>query len=466
MEKYIPPLGGYTFFGFEPTDHKGVAVTYNPPTAYVNTEDDLKVKATFKLPKQSGQIANDRFFKKVHLSVIAQKFTEEYFTLEGRYSFELGNFLPDGTQPISGSVSRGFKLPPSSDKKVVDIARDPVNDTPTQFAIKANYGLLLDWRYWSQLAGVNADFFGNESKDWFHYQNTDWVVGLLVELETTDGNYQNILEFPHKTYDDSLITSTINFYTEDGTPITKPIAGQINIVEAVHVAPSAFLWQTPSTWGQITAEPNENQPRWMSSTVLPYGIDPSNPLTPLAGETGCKITITGDIVTLRAKFNTDIITVQNDVSFTSKIYGEIRKGVDNEIAFNRTKITVDVAKKTKPAELEQILKECCEVRTVIADIDNPNRSDVTGHTWAGDAVEFVLYKDGVPADYILTSEVLPASPGVFFTQLNWYAIYLTDGFGCYDVRVNETVAGLENTYTIEKYELLKYSRDITKGQVR
>jgi len=465
LEKYVPPLGGYVM-GFSIKDHDDNALFWTPTGFITNTEDDLKIEVTFKLPKETQQIANDRFFQNVHLSVIAKKFTGERFTLEGRYSFELGNFLPDETQPISGSVSRAFTLPPSSDKTTVNIARDPSQDTLTQFAIKANYGVMLDWRYWIPLAGVSDDFFGSETKDWFPYQTPDWEVGLFVELETTDGNYENFLQLNHNTYDDWTGTSTINFYTEDLTPITKPIAGQITIVEAVHVVPSPYLWNSSTVYGEIDVRPAESQPRWMSSTVLPYGIDPSNPLTPLAGEVGCEITIVGNTVTLRTKFNPNLINFQNGLTFTSKIYGFARKGVDVDNFFNRTKVDVDVAKKTTIGDVERILKECCETRTVISDLDDPSRSDVTGHVWAGDDVEFVLYKDGVPASYILPSEVLPASAGVFFTQLNWYAISQSDGFGCFEVRVNEDVAGLTNSYTIENYELLKYSREITKGQVR
>lgn len=466
MAKYVPPLGQW-IMGFSQIDHNGDGLLSTPTFFPSNTEDDLKIEVTFKLPKETDQIANDEFFSKVHLSMVAQKFTGEFFRLE-QFSFELGDFLPDETQPISGSVARGYKLPPSSDKNVVTIARDPSQDTLTEFAIKANYGVLLDWRYWLPLAGVNADFYGDETKNWFNYQNTDWKVGMFVELETNNGNYQNFLATNHKTYDDTTdITSTINFYLEDGvTAITKPISGQLCVVEAVHVAASPYLWVSANTWGQITVEPKEQSPRWMSSTVLPYGVDPQNPLMPLPGETGAQMTIVGDTAIIRCLFNPDLINWQDDVSFTSKIHGEARKGTDIDVIFNRTKLTIDVARKTSFSETERVLKECCEARKVVADLDYQSRSDVTAHWWAGDTVEFTLYKEGVATTYLVATNPIPNAPGWFSVQLNWYAIYLTDGAGCYSLKVREIVAGIETEYTIENYTLYKYSRDITSGEAR
>lgn len=466
MAKYIPPLGGYPFVGFTPIDHDGNLIFSAPDLGYINTEDDIKMEVTFKLPKQSLQITADRFYQSITLSVVARKFTGEFFRFE-EFNFPLGTYLPDETQPINQTVGRGFVLPPSTDKNVVKIYRDTPEDTLTQFAIKAEYGLLMDWRYWLPQLGVSADFFGSKDKDWFHYQNADWDLGFLLEINTTDGAYQNFLDLEHLTYDDWAGSSTINFYLEDGvTAITKPISGQTIIVEAVHIAPSPYIWQSATVWGQITVEPKEQSPRWVSSTVLPYGIDPQNPLIPLSGEVGCEITVSGFTTTLRTKFNPDLINWENDLSFTSKIWGEARKGTDTDVVFNRTKITTDVARKTSPIEQERILRECCEARKVVADLDNPDRSDPTSHVWAGDSVEFVLFKDGSPTSYICETVPLPNSAGWYSVQLNWYAIYLTDGAGCYQMKVTEDIAGIENTYTIENYELFKFNRKTFNGEAR
>ena len=466
LTKYIAPLGGYTAVGFTPIDHKGNAITYVPDLGFINTEDDIKIGVAFKLPKQSLQITDNRFYQSITLSVVAVKFTGELFRFES-FNFPLGTYLPNETQPISATVGRGFTLPPSTDKNMVTIWRDTANDTMTQFAIKAEYGLLMDWRYWLAQSGVNPDFFGSENKDWFHYQTADWDVQFLLEINTTDGSYQNFLDLEHLTYDDWGGTSTINFYLEDGvTPITKPISGQICVVEAVHIAQSPYTWQPLTVWGQITVEPKEGAPRRMSSTVLPYGIDPSNPLIPLSGEIGCQLTIVGNTATLRTQFNPDLIDWQNDLSFSSKIWGEARKGVDIDTVFNRTKINTDVARKTSIQDQERILKECCEARTVVVDIVTPSRSDITAHWWAGDTVEFTLYKNGVATDFLVDTIPIPSAQGWFSVQLNWFAIYGIDGAGCYQLKVTEDVASIESTYTIENYELFKYSREITKGQAR
>jgi hypothetical protein len=74
--------------------------------------------------------------------------------------------------------------------------------------------------------------------------------------------------------------------------------------------------------GQITVEPTESNPRFISSTVIDYDNNPSNPLIPLVGEVGCKLTFpTTTQAKLECYFNPDLINLTNGVKFTTKIKG-------------------------------------------------------------------------------------------------------------------------------------------------
>jgi hypothetical protein len=72
----------------------------------------------------------------------------------------------------------------------------------------------------------------------------------------------------------------------------------------------------------ITVEPTESNPRFISSTVIDYDYNPSNPLIPLVGETKCKLTFpTPTLAKMECYFNPDLINLSNGVKFTTKIKG-------------------------------------------------------------------------------------------------------------------------------------------------
>ena len=93
-------------------------------------------------------------------------------------------------------------------------------------------------------------------------------------------------------------------------------------VIGTHELINGFVWDDATVWGQITVEPTESNPRFISSTVIDYDNNPSNPLIPLVGEVGCKLTFpTTTQAKLECYFNPDLINLSNGVKFTTKIKG-------------------------------------------------------------------------------------------------------------------------------------------------
>jgi hypothetical protein len=93
-------------------------------------------------------------------------------------------------------------------------------------------------------------------------------------------------------------------------------------VIATHTLVDGSQWDYPNVWGMITCEPYEASQRYISSTVIDYDFDSNNPLTPLSGETKCKMTWTApNVITLECLFNPNSINLDNGVSFTTKIKG-------------------------------------------------------------------------------------------------------------------------------------------------
>ncbi len=97
--------------------------------------------------------------------------------------------------------------------------------------------------------------------------------------------------------------------------------GQLMRVRATHTLLNNQAWNPDETWGMITVEPFETQPRSICSTVVPFDYNSNNPLTPLSGVLMDITYPLPNVAIMECYFNPDLINTDNGVKFTTKIKG-------------------------------------------------------------------------------------------------------------------------------------------------
>tara|TARA_R110000751_G_scaffold112175_2_gene210968 strand:+ start:1553 stop:2416 length:864 start_codon:yes stop_codon:yes gene_type:complete len=75
----------------------------------------------------------------------------------------------------------------------------------------------------------------------------------------------------------------------------------------------------------------------------------------------------------------------------------------------------------------------------------------------GDLIIFTIEKDGVVLTNLGTDGIFPESPLTVGFMYDWKQYLSTYGIGCYVIRCEFTIAGIEGSYTIGIYDLLPYS---------
>jgi hypothetical protein len=285
-----------------------------------NTEDDLAFCGKFLLEKGAS-------YDSIEYRIVAYNPT----TLE---SFDLNTcFFNISTIPFVGgqyiinqSNTVQNTLPTTSNKRIATLVLEPTIDTLTEYGIKVYFPFLLRWEYWLQQLNADADFYPNEqTKNWFNFNNLgDWELRLNIELVKDGLAYIFEDTVIDKDYDsEPLIVQNIELYIDaTNTNVGIVTEGQLMRVIATHSLISGEVWDDAVTWGMITVEPTESNPRFISSTVIDYDNNPSNPLIPLVGETKCKLTFpTPTLAKMECFFNPDLINLSNGVKFTTKIKG-------------------------------------------------------------------------------------------------------------------------------------------------
>jgi len=279
--------------------------------------------------------------------------TQEDFTLNSCF-FNIatvpmvgGMYILNQTQTVQNT------LPSTSEKRIASLVLEPSLDTLTEYGIKVYFPFLLRWEYWLQQINADADFYPNyQTKNWVPYGNTgDWQIRLKIELVKDGLSYIFTDEIIDKDYDsDPNINQNIELFIDStGQNVQIVTEGMLMRVIGYHNLVSGY-WDYPNLWGQITVEPTESNPRFISSTHIDYDGNPSNPLIPLVGETKCKMTLTSPTtIELECLFNPDLIDLSNGVKFTTKI-----KGCKTDILPNK-KITTDNIEKITTDNQQKII---------------------------------------------------------------------------------------------------------------
>lgn len=299
------------------TESTDTALTYE-----ADTEDDLAFTGVFNLHKGWD------IYNSFTASIIAYNTsTLEQFTLTSAF-FNIAS-IPFDSQKylINESVPVQSQLPTTSEKRNAILELAPDYDQLQTYGVRIYFPFLLRWEYWLQQTNAAIDFYPNEqTKNWYPYGNTgDWEIRLKLRLVADDFAEAFMDTIIDKDYSDKFdpIVQDIQLEVVSTSTIVSviPIGEMIKVI-ATHTLNDGTIWNYPDVWGMITCEPFESAQRWISSTVIDYDYNNSNPLTPLPGYTKCKMTWTSpETITLECLFDQSKINVENGVSFTSKIKG-------------------------------------------------------------------------------------------------------------------------------------------------
>lgn len=101
-----------------------------------------------------------------------------------------------------------------------------------------------------------------------------------------------------------------------------------------------------------------------------------------------------------------------------------------------------------PIEQDRCWKSCCETFLAVADLEDVrrHRNSITSRWKAGDTVSFFLEKQDENGDWknisvTLTTNIMPSDIDVKYTTIEWRDIAIAEGFGCYRLKSNSSIAG-------------------------
>jgi hypothetical protein len=281
-----------------------------------NTEDDLAFSGVFELDKGEDWDA---------VNVILEAFnsvTEERFTLQSVVYNLLGvQVSNDGKYLVNESQNIVSTLPNTSVKRLSTLTLDPNYETAFVYAMRIYYPFLLRWEYWIAQANANVDFFPNQNKNWFPYDNTgDWGVRLQLQLQKGGGakTFEADLDILDYDSNSNIISTTELFLQNTGQNVSAVVEGEIHRIEVTHELVSG-TWDINKVWGMITVEPKEAARRWILSTIVPQDNNPNNPLFPISGNFASIQQINPSIIVVSCLFDSGKINLTNGVKFTGKI---------------------------------------------------------------------------------------------------------------------------------------------------
>lgn len=128
---------------------------------------------------------------------------------------------------------------------------------------------------------------------------------------------------------------------------------------------------------------------------------------------------------------------------------------------------------TSYSEEDRGFKRCCERRLVLASISSSEsfKNDVNS-AWIKladnlDTYEFqLLDHDGIATTYVPIPAPIPSEPNAYYTTIEWRDVLLSDGIGCYTIKIIANIGGIEVDLVWGEYELKPYSIENALGTAR
>jgi hypothetical protein len=295
-----------------------VETTNSSSGCEANIEDDVAFTGAFQIPYFSQCDG-------LSASIISRNgATDEEFTLNSvNFSFDqipmlLGKYQLNEVAPVVST------LPTTSLKQNALLYLDPpYNNANDEYGVRIYYPFLFRWEDWLSQPNASNDFYPNKTKNWYPYDSTtDWQLELKIVLTREGLTHEYRQGLKLKNYDtDPNIFQEIELILDSTNQSVGVITeGMLMRVKATHTIMNGMAWDIDNTWGMITIEPTESSPRWISSTIVPFDNNTSNPLTPLSG-LYCDLQIVGPVAIMECYFDPNQINLENGCKFTTKIKG-------------------------------------------------------------------------------------------------------------------------------------------------
>ena len=294
-----------------------------------NVEDDFAFLGKFKFPEN------------VEMNFLNARIEAYNITSEDKFTLQQVNFNLNGIPIVNNQMVLALEspvlteLPTTSKKRVASLTNDSTLSVPAKsYGVNLYFPYIYRWETWIAQINANADFFPDKQvRNYVPFGNQDdWKLRLVVENVRTETNNYGIDELVNYQYTDFIniddynhdpnILQEIELYIDSTSQNVQVVTeGLLMRVVATHTFVDGSAWITDSVWGMITIEPQNSNPRWISSTAIDYDNNLSNPLFPLSG-LRCDLTFpTPDVARLECFFDPDKIDLSNGVKFTSKIKG-------------------------------------------------------------------------------------------------------------------------------------------------
>jgi len=287
----------------------------------MTTEDDVNYVTQFLLTENAiHDGVRGRLFMRNNIS-------QEEFDLEEIF-IDLSTVPQVGGKYIpSTDFSRGFGLPPTSDRNNISLERDDSIDTGNEYGLKFEYGFLADWRTWAALDGVADDFFDpalqndGKYKNWLRYsQNPNWTLLFGFYLRTDGIDDFNLRQIRLRPLEDENVTTVVTYKIVDTAIFPLGLIGG-EIIEVTAVLTWNTLDPFTNPWSEVTIENFENGDRFILSTEEPQGDVAENPLKPISTSDRLDLNFAANVATLKFLVDTTIINV-NDVSLGYRIFSD------------------------------------------------------------------------------------------------------------------------------------------------
>ena len=344
-----PPVGGplpmIDNYGFLDHSQNITDITGERVGFEADTEDDIAYFGSFRL-------TNFDQYESLNVRIEAYNvITEQDFTLQQTtFSFGAIQMSAQGILLFNESLNVTSGLPSTSEKINALLRLYPSIDTLAEYGVSIYYPFILNWKYWLSQANANVDFWPTQNKNWEQYDNlADWELRIHLTLVKDGLSYvhsNTLIDNPYNN--DPDITSNIDLIRDVDSSIVGVIPqGELMRIRSTHTKLSG-IWDPSRTWGMITVEPTESDPRWLLSSVVQFDNNTSNPLYPLAG-LFINIQYTApNVAVLECYFDTSRLNVSNGCKITAKI----KQKCDDPIL--TAKITTDNVEKITTDSITKI----------------------------------------------------------------------------------------------------------------
>lgn len=427
------------------------------------TEDDFMYQADIDLRKNTN-------YKTLEATIVIERDSDsQQFKLQSD-TINFGNYpmLPNGVIQVNYNNPQVQYLDAPERNKLTAVVSSIGS---LSYSVRLSLSLMANWRYWLSQSNAFVDFYdldlpsNGQSKEWMRYlREAGYTLKLRCNLiDDADTLYFWEREIQLQDYDaDAFIESEITLYDSTGNPSTAILDGQLMTIKARHTLTDESNWNESGLWGWISIRPKEAEPnKRISSEWTPTVQD-----IPLKAP--CTLTyISPSIVEVECTLDASQV-----ISEFSTIICRIEQFDDKNP--RRQVHKQEFKKVTIPNELryeDRGLEFCKEPQLVVASLsDNAwHKNDRTGIAYKFDAMTIQLEDaDGNLTDAPGISVTFPNQSDAVGFIIDWRQVTNGDQLkqGCYKVRVNYELAGVESWFYYGSYLLREYSQLTVSKTVR